>query len=452
MYYCCLFPLFPNSEQSDGAVPPGLLKNPLKSPDEGETEAILRVPPTAIPQSTHAPSLRVAPQTVAEDRLLGSLQSQDQVHLPPPDGGSPPTDLAVSSHLHSVPTPSSGSVTSTERSSTSVCSVHKLQCLDPGSTKLAEDELKTPHSTLHSRGQSVAVKRTTSFAGFPCMAFKISPISCILERYFPYQSRKHLLSLSPVSSGGEACFALREVDDEMLKLVPELDNEMEEVGRNEKEEEMEKSAEMTGEAEEEVERMDEFCRKELPSQTVEEEMGKYNDSDNFLLAMDVEGLLMAARSRKPNVLNSITVESSMDVGAGSVASDLGKVRVQQKQARAYGRRGVSRQAEPGDTWRRKRTKQRAKKMEDVEEGEEEEERGNGEVAPKKKKNPKKSNRLVPNAFIAVRIPCKNIHSSLDTVQKEMVRKEQTLRYTLTSLDKLHITLSVVRLEKQDEER
>ena len=429
---------------------PDLLKEPLKIPDKEEAEAISRVPPTATPQSTHTPSLRAAPQTVAEGDLLRNLQSQNQVHLPSPGGGSVPTDLAVSSHLHSVPTPASGSITSIVRSSTSVHSVHKLQCPGPGSTELAECELKLPHAPLHSRGHSIAVKGANSFVTFPYTAFKISPMSCIIERYFPYQSRKHLLSLSPVSSGGETCSALREVDDEMLKLEPELDNEMEEVGRVEEKEEMKRRAEMIAEVEEkEVEKRHEFCSKSLPLQTVEEEMGRYNNSAKSLLAMDVEGLLMASRSRRPNALNGITLDSSVDVGAGSVASDPGRVRGQQKRARAYGQRVVSRHAEPGETWRRKRTKQRAKKMEEVEEGEE---RECGEATLKKKKSPKKSNHPVPNAFVAVRISSENIRSSLDAVQKEMVRKEQALRYTLISLDKLHITLSVVRLEKQDQER
>ena len=58
----------------------------------------------------------------------------------------------------------------------------------------------------------------------------------------------------------------------------------------------------------------------------------------------------------------------------------------------------------------------------------------------------------PNAFVAVRVPSRHIREGLVAVQSGMVEKEKAVQSALTSLDKLHITLSVIRLKDGDEER
>ena len=61
-------------------------------------------------------------------------------------------------------------------------------------------------------------------------------------------------------------------------------------------------------------------------------------------------------------------------------------------------------------------------------------------------------RVTPNAFVAVRVPSRHIREGLAAVQSGMVEKEKAVQSALTSLDKLHITLSVIRLEDGDEEK
>lgn len=59
----------------------------------------------------------------------------------------------------------------------------------------------------------------------------------------------------------------------------------------------------------------------------------------------------------------------------------------------------------------------------------------------------------PNAFVSLRVSSPSIHKGLQAVQDGMVAKDKAVRSALTSLDKLHITLSVIRLEtEEDQER
>ena len=63
----------------------------------------------------------------------------------------------------------------------------------------------------------------------------------------------------------------------------------------------------------------------------------------------------------------------------------------------------------------------------------------------------KDKRPTPNAFVSVRILSPVIREGLAVVQEGMVEKDEEVRTVLTSLDKLHITLSVVRLESDDDQ-
>ena len=58
----------------------------------------------------------------------------------------------------------------------------------------------------------------------------------------------------------------------------------------------------------------------------------------------------------------------------------------------------------------------------------------------------------PNAFVSVRVGSPTIRSNLQMVQDAMVGKEREVKNVLTSLNKLHITLSVVHLEDEEVER
>ena len=57
----------------------------------------------------------------------------------------------------------------------------------------------------------------------------------------------------------------------------------------------------------------------------------------------------------------------------------------------------------------------------------------------------------PNAFVSLRISSPAIHRGLHAVQEGMVGKDEAVRSALTPLVKLHITLSVIRLENEDDQ-
>ena len=56
-----------------------------------------------------------------------------------------------------------------------------------------------------------------------------------------------------------------------------------------------------------------------------------------------------------------------------------------------------------------------------------------------------------NAFVSVRVSSPSIHQGLEVVQEAMVEKDEIVRSALTSLKKLHVTLSVICLEGEDEQ-
>ena len=59
-------------------------------------------------------------------------------------------------------------------------------------------------------------------------------------------------------------------------------------------------------------------------------------------------------------------------------------------------------------------------------------------------------RPTPNAFVSLRIPSLSIRSELEQVQEAMVERDRDVKTALTSLYKLHVTLTVIRLESEDE--
>ena len=56
----------------------------------------------------------------------------------------------------------------------------------------------------------------------------------------------------------------------------------------------------------------------------------------------------------------------------------------------------------------------------------------------------------PNAFVSIRIPSAEIRDKLGKIQRAMVAYDKTLQSTLVSLDKLHLTLFVLRLDSEEE--
>ena len=74
--------------------------------------------------------------------------------------------------------------------------------------------------------------------------------------------------------------------------------------------------------------------------------------------------------------------------------------------------------------------------------------GDQSTKPGKKSKPK---RVSPDAFVAVRISSPSIRGSLELIQESLVEKNKKLKHTLVSLDKLHITMMVIKLGT-DEER
>ena len=67
------------------------------------------------------------------------------------------------------------------------------------------------------------------------------------------------------------------------------------------------------------------------------------------------------------------------------------------------------------------------------------------------KRAKSAKQPSPNAFVSLRILSPSIRGGLETVQKAMVERDKTVQPALTSLDKLHITLSVICLENIEEQ-
>ena len=57
----------------------------------------------------------------------------------------------------------------------------------------------------------------------------------------------------------------------------------------------------------------------------------------------------------------------------------------------------------------------------------------------------------PNAFISIRVPSQDVREQLKSCQDEIVRFNPALDSTLVSLDKLHLTLMVIRLDGEEME-
>ena len=62
----------------------------------------------------------------------------------------------------------------------------------------------------------------------------------------------------------------------------------------------------------------------------------------------------------------------------------------------------------------------------------------------------RSKKPLPNAFVSVRIPSAEIRDKLGEIQEAMVAHDKKLQSTLVSLDRLHLTLFVIRLEGEAE--
>lgn len=62
----------------------------------------------------------------------------------------------------------------------------------------------------------------------------------------------------------------------------------------------------------------------------------------------------------------------------------------------------------------------------------------------------KPRRVSPNAFVSIRIPSVEIRHNIEAVQRGLVGYDDNLSNSLTSLDKLHLTLCVLRLDSDSE--
>ena len=60
----------------------------------------------------------------------------------------------------------------------------------------------------------------------------------------------------------------------------------------------------------------------------------------------------------------------------------------------------------------------------------------------------KSQRIRPNSFVAVRISSPSIRKQIEHVQDRMIQNDVSLKRVMTSLNKLHITLMVLRMDTE----
>ena len=56
----------------------------------------------------------------------------------------------------------------------------------------------------------------------------------------------------------------------------------------------------------------------------------------------------------------------------------------------------------------------------------------------------------PNAFVSIRVPSQHIRDEIIACQEAMVEVEPALASTMVSLEKLHLTLMVMRLETEEQ--
>ncbi len=129
------------------------------------------------------------------------------------------------------------------------------------------------------------------------------------------------------------------------------------------------------------------------------------EDTSFLFAMDVEGLLLEKEAKRRRTRKCKTLS-------------------------AYSTSSCESSEEELDTrTARKKRKELSRKN-----------RGKKGVKPKKP---------VPNAFVSVRIPSPQISEKIGEVQKGMLLSDKKLKSALVSLDKLHLTLMVLRLEGEE---
>ena len=149
---------------------------------------------------------------------------------------------------------------------------------------------------------------------------------------------------------------------------------------------------------------------------------------NFLFTMDVEGLLIEnqhkRKSRKRKKSQGILDRSSPVLAPGG---------------------GVVKSKKWGYKWQKKvatREKRRARSSKS--------DRKLDRKSDNKSDSAKKSKKPLPNAFVSVRIPSAEIRDKLEEIQEAIVARDNKLQSTLVSLDKLHLTLFVIRLESEAE--
>jgi len=145
---------------------------------------------------------------------------------------------------------------------------------------------------------------------------------------------------------------------------------------------------------------------------------------NFLFTMDIEGLLIEnqhkQKSRKCKKSQGISVRSNPVLAPGG---------------------GVVKSKKWGYKWQKKvatREKRRARSSK------------SDHKSDNKSDSTKKSRKPLPNAFVSVRIPSAEIRDKLEEIQEAIVARDNKLQSTLVSLDKLHLTLFVIRLESEAE--
>ena len=284
--------------------------------------------------------------------------------------------------------------------------------------------------------------RALSSSSFPTSPFRISPISGILSKFLPYTSHRQTSLFSPVfparSDRSESAFAQSKVVDSLPPSDPL--GELDEV--------IESSSDM----ELMVEESSLFESREAgcPDEETQEQ-----DSETGVRPMDVEGILLdkhkisvekcviEGTDETPREETNLSVE--LEGGSTSISKQAVTDSKRQRTASSSAAASASDAPTSSDS-RNCQTHKRARlsKMD--------RDRGKRDKESNQTERYQRPRKVTPNAFVAVRVPSRHIREGLATVQSGMVEKEKAVQSALTSLDKLHITLSVIRLEDGDEER
>ena len=284
--------------------------------------------------------------------------------------------------------------------------------------------------------------RALSSSSFPTSPFRISPISGILSKFLPYTSHRQTSLFSPVfparSDRSESAFAQSKVVDTLPPSDPL--GELDEV--------IESSSDM----ELMVEESSLFESREAgcPDEEMQEQ-----DSETGVRPMDVEGILLdkhkisaekcviEGTDETPREETNLSVE--LEGGSTSISKQAVTDSKRQRTASSSAAASASDTPTSSDS-RNCQTHKRARlsKMD--------RDRGKRDKESNQTERYQRPRKVTPNAFVAVRVPSRHIREGLAAVQSGMVEKEKAVQSALTSLDKLHITLSVIRLEDGDEER